>query len=122
MAVRHGKMTEPRKEEILLMCKNLCHGTTKKVDFKEVNIEMTCNTDNYSDIDVDLAVIFIIKSVDGKQIEASIATAVAKINGASKGQLAVAQQYCLDIITTALDGLQLPKGQAKEDIIKMLDD
>ena len=58
-----------------------------------------------------MAIIFLSRIDDGKQVEASIATAVANITGASAEQSAVAQKYCIKIINSALNGLRVPGGE-----------
>ena len=47
----------------------------------------------------------------GTKVEASVATAVATIHGASAEQKAVAKEFCIKIIDASMRGLRVPGGE-----------
>ena len=93
-------MTDDRCDMITDACKNVCLGTTKKVDFTEIDIETIQTSD--SNLTIDVAVVFLRHIDDGSYVEASIATAKAQITNAKSRRHAKVHRLCLGIIDTAL--------------------
>ena len=87
MAVKHGKMTEERGEEICLLGKNVIEGMTREKNEFEVDLTVVEDDDqrrvNDQTLCVDMAVISFRHLDDGKHVQISIATAVATIAGAN---------------------------------------
>ena len=80
-------------------------------DEVEVDIKVTHDPDNTSDLNVDVALVYFVKVENGERVKASIATAVASISGASSEKIEVAQKFLLKIIEASLNGLQVPGGE-----------
>ena len=74
-------------------------------DEVEVDIKVTHDPDNTSDLNVDVALVYFVKVENGERVKASIATAVASISGASSEKIEVAVRS-----TAARRTFRLPLG------------
>ena len=118
MAVRHGKMTQSRNEEILLDIKMVANGNLIEIQGEDIGIKrktkyVKMSSDEDNKVYVDLGVHFVKCHEDSGRMDVNIATAKAKIIGASKENLDKAGKLVSQIISTSLSGLKPPGGQAE---------
>ena len=85
LAAKQGRVTDERCEQIIQMCDNVCLGSMDQTDCREIEMKITPLPNNSGELEVDVAVIYLtkIKEDNEDKVQASIATAVATITGAT---------------------------------------
>ena len=88
MAVRHGKMTQKRNEEILLDIKNVAEGNLIETQGKDIRIKrkefVKVSSNDNNEVHVDMGVHFVKCHEESGLMTINIATAKATIVGANQ--------------------------------------
>ena len=111
MAVRHGKMTQERKEQLLEKIIKVASNDVTAFAGTESDIKVSKNEEN-GDIVIDLVAHFM-KTDENDQDRMNISYAAAKstIKNATIQQQEKASQLMFKIIQSSLKGMKMPGGE-----------
>ena len=123
MNVKHGKMTQQRKDELLTKITQVANNDVATLAGVEKDIRVVKSNEN-GEIIIDMVVHFIKTDENAPElINVSYAAALARIQNASISQQERAQGLMTNIIQTSLGGMNMPGGdEAKAEIQKALEE
>ena len=110
MAIRHGKMTEARKAELLAKVKKIADNDATAFAGVESDIKVTSDAAS-GDLMIDMVVHYMASDEDaGDRMNVSYAAAKCTIKNATIASQAKASELMTRIIETSLTGLNIPGG------------
>ena len=118
LAVRHGKMTEDRKQELLAKVERVASNDTTVFAGTDYDIKVDKNSENGS-IVIDM-VAHIMKSDENEpdKMNVSYAAAYCMINNAAKDTQEKASELVRRIIKSSISGLSLEGGNQERALIE----